>query len=52
MQALAGEHDAGLDQLLVELAHLGEEFRARHLAGLGCFAGFDDDHEFHWSCPF
>ena len=32
VQPLAGQHDAGLDQLLVELAHRGEQLRVGHHA--------------------
>src|SRR5690606_31848892 len=35
VQAVAGQHHASLDQLLVELAHLGDQLLARHHAGLG-----------------
>src|SRR5262249_7283190 len=51
LQALAGEHDAGLHQLLVEFAHGRQQFLARHLAGFGVLRGFDQDHELHGSAP-
>src|SRR5262245_46984640 len=47
VQALASEHDPGLHQLLVELAHVGQELLARHLAGFRRLRGFDDHHDFH-----
>src|SRR6185369_274423 len=47
MKSLAGEHDAGFHQLFVELAHLREQFLARHDARLGVLGGLDQDHEFH-----
>src|SRR3954471_4721532 len=47
LQAFAREHDAGLDQLLVVLAHRGEQLLARHLAGFGILACLDNDHETH-----
>src|SRR5271165_3343602 len=50
LEAAAVEHDSGLDQRLVEGAHFGDEFFARHLAGLGILGGFDDDHDAHY--PF
>ena len=30
VEAVARQHDAGLDQLFVELAHVGEQLLARH----------------------
>ena len=47
LQALAGQHDAGLHQLLVELAHLCEQLGAGHHAGFRALVGLDDDHEPH-----
>src|SRR2546422_538868 len=41
MQAVAGQHDPGLDQLLVELAHRREQLLARHDAGLALLRGLD-----------
>jgi WD40 repeat protein/tetratricopeptide (TPR) repeat protein len=47
MQSFAGKHDARLDQLLVELAHLRQLLADRHFARLGVFAGLDKHHDFH-----
>src|SRR5690348_238938 len=47
LQPLAGQHHAGLDQFLVELAHRREQLRARHHAGFAVPVGFDDHHETH-----
>src|SRR5450631_3531002 len=52
MQALAREHDAGLHHFLVELAHRGQQFRARHYAGFGVLVGFHNHHETHRQAPF
>src|SRR6516164_6915040 len=51
MQALAREHDAGVDEFLVELTHCGEQLFARHHAGFGLLRGLDDDHEAHVNSP-
>src|SRR5215471_18006636 len=51
MQALAGQHDAGLDQFLVETAHVGQQLLARHLAGLAVLGCLDHDAESHCSSP-
>src|SRR5690242_19323274 len=45
VQALAGQHHAGLDELLVEGRHLGQELLARHLARLALLVGLDQDHD-------
>ena len=47
VQPLAGEHHAGLDQLLVEAAHLGHQLGARHHAGFGIRGGLDHHHDAH-----
>src|SRR5262245_2128280 len=52
LQSFPGEHYAGLGQFVVELAHLGEKLRARHLARLGILAGFDDYQESHFDVSF
>ena len=52
MQALARLHDAGLDHLLVELAHRRQQFRARHHAGFCILAGLHNHHESHRHAPF
>src|SRR5512134_2575704 len=41
VQTLPGEQDAGLDQLFVERAHLGQQLVARHHAGLRLLARLD-----------
>src|ERR1044071_6992845 len=48
LQSFPGEHHAGLVQFVVELAHLSEKLRARHLARLRILAGSDDYHESHF----
>src|SRR5438105_5244752 len=52
MQALARLHHAGLHQLLVELAHRGQQFRARHHACFRVLAGLHNHHESHRHTPF
>src|SRR5690348_9526440 len=52
MQPLAGQHDAGLDQLLVVVAHLGQELFARHDAGLRIGVRLDHHHDAHLSVSF
>src|SRR6185436_13078457 len=51
LEAVRVLHDAGLDQLLVELAHLGEQLfgfgREDALFAVG--GGLDEDEEFHGS---
>src|SRR3954471_3995474 len=47
VQALARQHHAGLDQLLVVGAHRGEQLLARQHAGLGLVGRLDHDHEAH-----
>ena len=47
MQAFACEHHARLHQFLVELAHLGQQLFARHHAGFGFVAGFDNHQNSH-----
>src|SRR5207244_10367939 len=47
MEPLAGEHHAGLDQLLVEVGHLAEDLLARHLAGFALGACLDQNHHSH-----
>src|SRR5258708_2490274 len=47
LQAFTGEHDAGLDQLLVVLAHRRQQLLAGHLAGFRVLARLHDDHESH-----
>src|SRR6185436_3812515 len=47
LEPFAREHDARLHQLLVEVAHLGELFLRRQLAGFGLLRRFDYDHESH-----
>src|SRR6266550_2200799 len=42
LQPFAGEHHAGLDQLFVELAHLGEDLLVRQNSRLGVLVGFHD----------
>src|SRR4029079_12252692 len=51
LEPLAGEHDARLDQFLVELAHIGQQLRARQHPGLAVLIGLDDDHEPHLVSP-
>ena len=51
LEALAREHHAGLDQLLVVLAHRGEQLLAGHLAGLAVLVRLDHHHETHIGVP-
>ena len=51
MQAFAGQHHAGLHQLLVELAHLGQQLLAGHHAGFGFLRRLDHHHESHRLAP-
>src|SRR3712207_260100 len=51
VEPLAGEHDAGLRELLVVLAHRLEQLRARHLAGFALGGGLDHDHDAHRMPP-
>ncbi len=52
LKALARQHDAGLDQLFVELPHFGEDLLVGEGARLGVFCGFDDNHESHRNASF
>ena len=52
LQPLAREQHARVRQLLVELAHLGEQLLARHDARLGVLVGLDHDHEPHVFSPW
>src|SRR5512143_2626806 len=52
VEAFPGQQHAGLRQLFVVPAHLGEKFLARHDARLGVLVGLDDHHESHLSSPF
>src|SRR6185503_5057110 len=47
VQALAGQHDAGLDELLVEPGHRRELLGAGHPALLVAVVGGDQNHESH-----
>src|SRR5215813_9653228 len=47
LQALAGLHDAGLDQLLVEVPHLGQRLMGRQHTRLGILGRFHDHHDSH-----
>src|SRR5215813_3766602 len=47
MQSLAREHHPGLQELLVELAHLLEDLLAGQNAGLRLLARPDNHHESH-----
>src|SRR5690606_40293877 len=49
VKAFTGEHDAGLHELFIELAHLGEQRLARHLARLGPPRRFHKHHDAHSS---
>src|SRR2546423_14261621 len=51
MQALSGEHHAGLHELLVEGHHLAQQLLARHLAGFALLACLDQDHDSHVVLP-
>src|SRR5437867_4019564 len=51
MEALAGEHHAGVGQLLVIASHRSEELPAWHDAGLGVRVGLHDDHDSHELSP-
>ena len=53
VEAIHGEHDAGLDELFVVLAHLGHELWIGEGAFFFCLWGcFDDDHESHCEISF
>src|SRR5436305_13545303 len=47
LEAVGRKHDAGVDQLLVEFAHRGEQLLTGHHARLGILVGLDQDHESH-----
>src|SRR5262245_51144267 len=47
LQALAREHDTGLDQLFVELRHVGQFLFRWQYPRFGLLVGFDDHHESH-----
>src|SRR5439155_23965193 len=47
LEALAGEQHAGFLQLLVELAHLGQDLLIGKDARLGVLVGLHQDHESH-----
>src|SRR5262249_22452511 len=51
LEAVTVQHDPGLDQLLVELPHLGEELPGRHLSGLGRLRRLHNHHDAHCSAP-
>ena len=51
MQSLPRKHHAGLHQLFIKLAHLGEQSLARHHARLRVLGGFDQNHESHRRSP-
>ena len=47
VQPFAGQHDAGLHELLVVLAHRGQQLLVGHHAGLGVLVRLHDHHESH-----
>src|SRR3954447_8589778 len=47
VQSLAGQHDAGIDELFVVLAHRSEQLLARHDARLAVLVSLHDHHESH-----
>ena len=47
LQAVGGQQDAGLDQLLVVLAHGLEQLGRGHHARFGTLVRLDDDHDSH-----
>src|SRR6266481_1370879 len=51
VQALARQHHAGLDQLLVELPHLGQDLLVGKSACFRVLVGLDDHHESHLVSP-
>ena len=51
VQAIPSQHHAGLDELLVEVAHLREQLLARHHAGLALLRRLDQDHDSHPVVP-
>ena len=53
MEPFAGDHEAGIGQLLVELAHLGQELLIRHLAGFWIWQVKSMDEAVAWArkCP-
>src|SRR4051812_21604697 len=52
LQAITGEQDARVDELLVELSHLHEGCHGRHLAPLRSIGRLDYQHESHGSAPW
>jgi hypothetical protein len=52
MKTLAGEHDAGVRQLLVVLAHVSQDLGIRHGAGFRFLARLHDDHDSHLQDSF
>ena len=47
MQPFAREHDAGLHQFFVELAHLGQQLLVGQNAGFRVLRRLDQNHESH-----
>src|SRR5829696_408721 len=47
MEPLTGEHDASLDQLLVVLAHVGQQLLVRQGTALRRLVGLQQNHESH-----
>ena len=47
LEAVAGQHDAGLDQLFVKLPHLGQFCGGGHHACFGLFGRLDNRHNTH-----
>src|SRR5262249_26942066 len=52
VQSLTREHDAGLHELLIVVAHVGEELLAREDALFGSLGRLDDNHDSHRSVSF
>src|SRR5262245_36811617 len=48
VKSLARFHDAGLHELLVVLAHRGQEIGGRHLTGFRFLARLHNHHDSHW----
>src|SRR5258708_34670585 len=47
-QALAGKHHARLDEIFVELAHLGQQGLGRHDSRFAVLGRLDQHHDFHF----
>src|SRR5450631_501866 len=51
LAAIRHKEHAGVDQVLIEFAHVLRKLRTRHDAGFGISGRFNDDHETHRLFP-